>query len=42
MISKERGNIKVGLRFTMTERNVESLPEMLDLMDREDIDKQNR
>ncbi len=31
--------IKVGLRFTMTERNVESLPEMLDLMDREDIDK---
>ena len=32
-------NIKVGLRFTMTERNVESLPAMLDLMDREDIDK---
>ena len=31
--------IKVGLRFTMTERNVESLPEMLDLMDRERIDK---
>ena len=31
--------IKVGLRFTMTERNVESLPAMLDLMDREDIDK---
>lgn len=34
----ERG-IKVGLRFTMTERNVESLPEMLDLIDREEIDK---
>ena len=32
-------NIKVGLRFTMTERNVESLPEMLDLMNRESIDK---
>jgi heme d1 biosynthesis radical SAM protein NirJ len=32
-------SIKVGLRFTVTERNVESLPEMLDLMDREDIDK---
>ncbi|MGH1479761.1 MAG: heme d1 biosynthesis radical SAM protein NirJ [Geminicoccales bacterium] len=31
--------IKVGLRFTMTERNVESLPEMLDLMDQEAIDK---
>ncbi len=34
----ERG-VKVGLRFTMTERNVESLPEMLDLIDREEIDK---
>ena len=32
-------DIKVGLRFTMTERNVESLPAMLDLMDREAIDK---
>jgi len=31
--------VKVGLRFTMTERNVESLPEMLDLIDREEIDK---
>jgi heme d1 biosynthesis radical SAM protein NirJ len=31
--------IKVGLRFTMTERNVNSLPEMLDLVDREQIDK---
>ncbi len=37
-LCKARG-IKVGLRFTMTERNVESLPDMLDLMDREDIDK---
>ncbi len=34
-----RQGIKVGLRFTMTERNVESLPEMLDLVDREEIDK---
>jgi heme d1 biosynthesis radical SAM protein NirJ len=31
--------IKVGLRFTMTERNVESLAEMLDLVDEEKIDK---
>jgi len=31
--------IKVGLRFTMTERNFESLPEMLDLMEAESIDK---
>jgi heme d1 biosynthesis radical SAM protein NirJ len=31
--------LKVGLRFTMTERNVESLAEMLDLLDREEIDK---
>ncbi len=31
--------VKVGLRFTMTERNVESLEEMLDLIDREEIDK---
>ncbi len=37
-LCRERG-IKVGLRFTMTERNVESLAEMLDLMDREEIDK---
>jgi heme d1 biosynthesis radical SAM protein NirJ len=35
---RERG-IKVGLRFTVTERNVESLPAMLDLMEREEIDK---
>ena len=34
----ERG-IKVGLRFTVTERNVESLPAMLDLMEREQVDK---
>jgi heme d1 biosynthesis radical SAM protein NirJ len=31
--------IKVGLRFTVTERNVESLPQMLDLMEAERIDK---
>ena len=31
--------IKVGLRFTVTERNVESLPDMLDLMEAESIDK---
>jgi heme d1 biosynthesis radical SAM protein NirJ len=31
--------IKVGLRFTVTERNVESLPAMLDLMEQEAIDK---
>ena len=35
---RERG-IKVGLRFTVTERNVESLPAMLDLMEREQVDK---
>jgi heme d1 biosynthesis radical SAM protein NirJ len=35
---RERG-IKVGLRFTVTERNVESLPQMLDLMEAERIDK---
>lgn len=35
---RERG-IKVGLRFTVTERNVESLPAMLDLMEQEEIDK---
>jgi heme d1 biosynthesis radical SAM protein NirJ len=37
-LCRERG-IKVGLRFTVTERNVESLPEMLDLVDEEEIDK---
>ncbi|MFM9842332.1 MAG: heme d1 biosynthesis radical SAM protein NirJ [Dongiaceae bacterium] len=31
--------IRVGLRFTMTEHNYESFPAMLDLMDRESIDK---
>ncbi|MCB9943558.1 MAG: heme d1 biosynthesis radical SAM protein NirJ [Geminicoccaceae bacterium] len=31
--------IKVGMRFTITERNVVSLPDMLDLMDAEGIDK---
>jgi heme d1 biosynthesis radical SAM protein NirJ len=31
--------IKVGLRFTMTQHNVESLPGMLDLLERERIDK---
>ena len=35
---RDRG-IKVGLRFTVTERNVESLPAMLDLMEQEEIDK---
>jgi Fe-coproporphyrin III synthase len=35
---RERG-IKVGLRFTVTERNVESLPAMLELMEAEEIDK---
>jgi radical SAM protein with 4Fe4S-binding SPASM domain len=37
-LCREHG-IKVGLRFTMTERNVESLPGMLDLLEREEIDK---
>ena len=31
--------IKVGLRFTMTEHTVESLPALLDLVDRDEIDK---
>ena len=31
--------IKVGLRFTVTERNVESLPQMLDLLEAERLDK---
>ena len=35
---RDRG-IKVGLRFTMTEHNAASLPEMLDLLDREAIGK---
>jgi heme d1 biosynthesis radical SAM protein NirJ len=37
-LCRARG-IKVGLRFTMTERNHQSLPEMLELLDREAIDK---
>jgi heme d1 biosynthesis radical SAM protein NirJ len=37
-LCRARG-IKVGLRFTMTERNAHDLPDMLDLMEREDIDK---
>jgi len=35
---KERG-VKVGIRFTMTEHNVVSLIELLELFEREDIDK---
>ena len=31
--------IKVGLRYTMTEQNQESLPALLDLMEREAVDK---
>lgn len=34
----EKG-VKVGLRFTVTENNVQSLPDLLDLVEREDIDK---
>ena len=34
----ERG-IKVGLRFTMTQDNNRELPQMLDLLEREDVDK---
>ena len=37
-LCQEKG-IKVGLRFTMTERNVESLVGMLDLVEAEAIDK---
>lgn len=37
-LCRARG-VKVGLRFTLTERNVESLPAMLDLMEAERIDK---
>jgi len=37
-LCRERG-IKVGLRFTMTEHTVGSLPALLDLLDSEDIDK---
>jgi len=37
-LCRERG-IKVGLRFTMTEHTVDSLPALLDLLDSEDIDK---
>ncbi len=34
-----RRKVKVGLRFTITEDNAEQLPEMLDLCDREGVDK---
>jgi heme d1 biosynthesis radical SAM protein NirJ len=37
-LCRDKG-IKVGLRFTMTEHTVASLPGLLDLVDREDIDK---
>ncbi len=37
-LCRERG-IKVGLRFTMTQDNYFELPEMLKLMEREDVDK---
>ena len=37
-LCREQG-IKVGLRFTMTQQNVESLPGMLDLLEQERIDK---
>jgi heme d1 biosynthesis radical SAM protein NirJ len=37
-LCRARG-IKVGLRFTMTERNAAALPAMLDLVDAEAIDK---
>lgn len=37
-LCREKG-IKVGLRFTMTEKNFQTLPDMLDLLDREDIHK---
>jgi len=37
-LCRDRG-IKVGLRYTMTEGNIESLNGLLDLVDREQIDK---
>ncbi len=37
-LCREQG-IKVGLRFTMTQQNVDSLPGMLDLLEHERIDK---
>jgi heme d1 biosynthesis radical SAM protein NirJ len=37
-LCRDRG-IKVGLRFTMTQDNAEELPDMLELMDKESIDK---
>jgi len=37
-LCRDKG-IKVGLRFTMTEHTVASLPGLLDLVDEEDIDK---
>ena len=37
-LCREQG-IKVGLRYTMTEHNRESFPALLDLMEREEVDK---
>ena len=37
-LCRDRG-LKVGLRFTLTERNVDSLPAVFDLMEEERIDK---
>lgn len=37
-LCRERG-IKVGLRFTLTQDNVDDFPAMLNLMDDEDVDK---
>jgi heme d1 biosynthesis radical SAM protein NirJ len=37
-LCRERGT-KVGLRYTMTEQNRESFPGLLDLLEREDLDK---
>ena len=37
-LARERG-IKVGIRFTLTQDNAQDLPNLLRLMDREEIDK---
>ncbi|MGI9331745.1 MAG: heme d1 biosynthesis radical SAM protein NirJ [Gammaproteobacteria bacterium] len=37
-LARERG-IKVGLRFTITRDNAHELPQLLDLLDAEDVDK---
>lgn len=37
-LCRQRG-VRVGLRFTVTERNVESLPALLDLMEEEQVDR---